>query len=87
MEFKAPVEHELTDCSEIEYEFDSFESLTPEFCFTGLPQEIIVHVFSNLNKTELLKVNAVSKQTREMATHASLWREIHISEQKDLQEY
>lgn len=37
MEFKAPVEHELTDCSEIEYEFDSFESLTPEFCFTGLP--------------------------------------------------
>jgi len=87
MENKAPFEHELTDCSEIEYENDSFESLTPEFSLAGLPKEIIVYVFSNLNRAELLKVNAVSRQTREMATHASLWREIHISEQKDLNEY
>ena len=47
--------------------------------FQTLPNETVIKIFKNLNRSELLKVSEVSKRFYDAATDSSLWKDFDIS--------
>jgi hypothetical protein len=45
----------------------------------GLPNEILLKIFSNLNQRELLKTSLVSKKMKEVALDPALWTELKLT--------
>ena len=47
--------------------------------FQTLPNETVIKILKNLNRSELLKVSEVSKRFYDAATDSSLWKDFDIS--------
>ena len=62
---------------EITFKFgDKSEKTT---MFQTLPNETVIKILKNLNRSELLKVSEVSKRFYDAATDSSLWKDFDIS--------